>query len=116
MTIGDVIVNLRKESRLKQKELAEAIGISPTYLSQIEHNAEKPGVIVLSKIAKHFNLPISALIFKTINSDEIDNLAHKRKIKAAEPIVDALIRYLLPEKGSTLRMDPLTQNKKLKKG
>lgn len=111
MKIGEVIVNLRKDSRLKQKELATAIGISATYLSQIEHNLEKPSIIVLSKIADYFNLPLSAIIFKTISSNEIDNMDQKRRIKAAEPVINALIKYLLPSDESIRGKDPLAGNK-----
>lgn len=115
MKIGEVIVSLRKESRLKQKELASEIGISAAYLSQIEHNVEKPGVIVLSKIADYFNLPISAIIFRAISTEEIDNKEHKRYIKAADPIVNALIKYLLPGNESIKGKDPLAGNKASRK-
>jgi transcriptional regulator with XRE-family HTH domain len=116
MKIGEVIVSLRKESGLKQKQLAEDIGISATYLSQIEHNAENPSVLVLSSIANRFNLPLSAIIFKALISENFENKEQKASVKAAEPIVNALVNYLLPKKDSIKGKDPLTRIKpRLKK-
>jgi transcriptional regulator with XRE-family HTH domain len=117
MKIGEVIVGLRKKQGVKQKELASAIGVSATYLSQVEHDAEKPSVIVLSKIAEYFNLPITVLIYQAMALEADNGKEQKRYIKAAEPIINALVNYLLPGDKSNKGKDPLstvkTNRKKL---
>lgn len=46
---------LRKELKLKQGELAERVGISQTYLSQIETGHRIPTIVILRAIANQLN-------------------------------------------------------------
>ncbi|KOS71695.1 hypothetical protein AEA09_01525 [Lysinibacillus contaminans] len=49
-TIGLIIKERRIERGIKQFELAKKIGVSRTYLSDIENNRYLPGAKLLSKI------------------------------------------------------------------
>lgn len=50
--IGEIIKENRKKRNLKQKELAEKVGISFKYLSDIETNRRNPSKQLVEKIAK----------------------------------------------------------------
>lgn len=44
------------------KDLAQALGISPSYLSEIENGKRKPTLEVLAGYSKEFNIAISSLM------------------------------------------------------
>lgn len=55
MHLGQFIYDLRKSYRLQQKELAERLGISPQYLSDIEAGNRQPDSDeFLNKVAEVF--------------------------------------------------------------
>lgn len=62
MEIGKVVKLERKKLKLRQCELAEEIGISNTYLSDIESGRTTPSVKTLLKLAKRLNLNIEKLL------------------------------------------------------
>ncbi|MDA2157945.1 helix-turn-helix transcriptional regulator [Bacillus cereus group sp. Bc253] len=46
------IAELRKEKLISQEKLAEQVGLSRTYISEIENNKKQPNVKLAIKIAK----------------------------------------------------------------
>ena len=61
--IGERIKNGRINKRLTQAELAERVGCSITYLSNIENGKiPNPGVLLFSKIADQLDLTVEELI------------------------------------------------------
>lgn len=108
---GEVLVNLRKQKGIKQIELAKKLNISPTYLSRIENDAEKLSTDMLKKMAKVFELPVSAIVFKALNIENLENKEQKKYFKAAEPLIDALITYLLSGNETNKGKDPLSNIK-----
>lgn len=54
--IGSLIQEKRKKQGIKQAELAEKVGISRTYLSDIECNRYSPSLKLLSEINKELKL------------------------------------------------------------
>lgn len=50
-TIGRMVRRLRNERSMKGNELAAAAGVSPSLISQIEHDTTTPSVDVLARIA-----------------------------------------------------------------
>ncbi len=62
---------------LKQKKLAEKLGISKSLLSEIESGKKTPTLSVLNRYAEVFQVPVSSIIFfsENINSDvDVENL------------------------------------------
>ena len=59
--LGAKIRRLRRENRLSQAQLAERLGISPSYLNLIEHNHRNVTVGLLLKLAEVFALNIADL-------------------------------------------------------
>ncbi|MBC8233970.1 helix-turn-helix transcriptional regulator [bacterium] len=64
--LGKTIKSLRIETGLKQKELAEKIGISPNYLSLIENDKREPSISLIEKIAEVLNIPASYIMWHAL--------------------------------------------------
>jgi putative transcriptional regulator len=52
----------REKAKLTQEELAEKVGITRAYLSQLENNHKEPSIKLLTQIAKALNISIKKLI------------------------------------------------------
>lgn len=90
MNIGQSIKKLRKDLSVKQFELANDIGISQTYLSQIEGGTKKPSLDVLEKIASKLDLPLSILFWYGLEREDIKPNRQKAYM-FLKPSIDALI-------------------------
>lgn len=60
--LGEKIKKIRANKNKSQEEFAEEIGISPSYLGQIERGQKKVALKTLDKISKKFDVPIGNLI------------------------------------------------------
>lgn len=92
MNVGISIRNIRKERvpHLNQSEFAKLIGITQTYLSQIETGAKTPNISVLEEISKQFEIPLPIIFW--FGLEETDIWEHKREyFKFLKPTVDAMI-------------------------
>ena len=56
--LGKRIKSLRKKAGLTQEELANAINISPHFLSRIENGKEKPSLDTIEKIAETLDVSV----------------------------------------------------------
>ena len=65
VSIGDNIRKYRKIKNITQKELGETIGISTTYLSDIETGRTNPSIKTLKKIAKGLEINYVELLKDT---------------------------------------------------
>jgi transcriptional regulator with XRE-family HTH domain len=65
VSIGDNIHKYRKIRNFTQKELGETIGISNTYLSDIETGRTNPSIKTLKKIAKGLEINYVELLKDT---------------------------------------------------
>ncbi|MEQ8970926.1 MAG: helix-turn-helix transcriptional regulator [Coleofasciculus sp. C1-SOL-03] len=55
---------------LSQKELAEKLGISKSYLSEIESGKKTPTLDLLNRYSQSFDIPISSIMFFSESLDE----------------------------------------------
>ncbi|MCA1019248.1 helix-turn-helix domain-containing protein [Bacillus stratosphericus] len=62
-TLGQAVKRLRKEHNKTLEEAAKGIGITFSYLSKIERNAQQPSVKTIEKIADYFGVHKSVLFF-----------------------------------------------------
>ena len=53
---------IRQYHRLSQKDLAEQIAISKSYLNEIENDRKSPSLDILSRYAARFDVPLSSLM------------------------------------------------------
>lgn len=60
--IGSRIRKFRTESGLKQKEMADKIGVDRTSLSSYENNKRVPDIFILCRIADVFGISLDNLI------------------------------------------------------
>ena len=55
------IAELRKEKLISQEKLAEQVGLSRTYISEIENNKKQPNVKLAIKIAKVLGTSVESI-------------------------------------------------------
>lgn len=67
---GEALRLVRSFHDMNQSELASSLGISRSYLSEIESGKKAPSLELLQKYATLFDLPLSALVFFSERVDE----------------------------------------------
>lgn len=70
--IGNRIRTARKEAGLKQKELAEIIGVSESRISQYENGSQRPRVDTIQKIADGLGITPTELLGDSLESIEYE--------------------------------------------
>lgn len=68
--INQALKKIREFHNMKQNELATSIGISNSYLSEIESGKKLPNLDLLQKYSEIFDIPVSSLLYF---SEELDN-------------------------------------------
>ena len=71
MNYGSVVRQRRKELGLRQRHVAEQVGVTGDYLSMIERDLRTPSPELLEKLAEVLRVPLSYLVFQAepINAD-----------------------------------------------
>lgn len=95
MNIGAAIRRLRKsKTSLNQSDFAKAIGITQTYLSQIETGNKTPSTQVLYDIGNYLKMPLPILFWFSITEEDIQGtkLEHFKFLK---PSIDAMIDSII---------------------
>jgi transcriptional regulator with XRE-family HTH domain len=75
MRFGAAIKKFRERADLTQKELADLLQVTPTYLSAIEHERKQPSFDLLKKTSDVLGIPREVIFWesidwKTVNLDE----------------------------------------------
>ena len=73
MNIGHAIRTVRQKRMYKQKDLAAKLGISPSFLSQIEQGKREPSSRLIEQVAEKLDIPVQLIVllateFKADNS------------------------------------------------
>lgn len=84
--IGDVLQRMRKIYGYKAVEMSEKLGISNSYLSEIENNKKKPSLELLEIYSSVFEIKVSSLILMSEKLDDstsnnTDDFIRKMMIK-----------------------------------
>jgi transcriptional regulator with XRE-family HTH domain len=61
--LGEALRLIRVYHDLKQKEAAERLGVSTSYISEIERGTKTPTLDIINKYAKEFEVPVSSIMF-----------------------------------------------------
>lgn len=69
MTFGERLVKAREHANLKQNQLAELLGITPSRLNYWEKDKREPDVLMLKKIAQNLNVSADYLIGNISNEE-----------------------------------------------
>lgn len=70
---GDTLKQLRSVYGYSAKEMSKELGISPSYLSEIENNKKKPSLSILEVYAHVFELRLSTIVLLTEEQDKLVN-------------------------------------------
>ncbi len=90
MNLGYQIKNIRKQKGLTQAEFALSIGITQTYLSQIEGNLKEPNLSTLKSISVGLDVPLPILFFLSMTEEDVK--PNKRNaFKIISPSVNSLV-------------------------
>ncbi|MES5896931.1 helix-turn-helix domain-containing protein [Bacillus cereus group sp. RP43] len=81
--IGEKIKELRKNSKITQEQLGNAIGVSKMAISYFEKGKKSPGRESLEKIADHFNVTTDYLLGRSedpeLNEEENKTVTEEGK-------------------------------------
>jgi transcriptional regulator with XRE-family HTH domain len=61
--LGEALRLIRVYHDLKQKQAAERLGVSTSYISEIEKGSKTPTLEVIDRYAKVFEIPVSSIMF-----------------------------------------------------
>ena len=68
--IGDILKRTRTIYGYKAYELSKLLGISKSYLSEIENNKKKPSLELLEKYSEIYDMKLSSLILLSESYEE----------------------------------------------
>jgi transcriptional regulator with XRE-family HTH domain len=90
MEIGNAVKAIRKKRNETQCNFAKQVGITQTYLSQVENGHKKPSMDVIEKIASATDTPLPILFWFGITEDDVES-AKLDMFKLLKPAIDGLI-------------------------
>lgn len=81
---------IRQYHRLTQVELAEHLGLSKSFISEIEKECgKKPSIDVLERYASYFRIPLSSLLLFAERTDTAD-FGERSRTYAADKVLKML--------------------------
>lgn len=113
MTIGERIKQARKEKGIKQKELAEAIGVAEVTLRQYESNKYSPKYDKLKKIAETLDMSTFDLLGEprpTTPTDHTESRLNQLMEECGE-LISAAARYRRHLRGDRTLNEKYTERK-----
>jgi len=80
---------LRTFHQLSQVELAKRLGLSNSYLSELESGVKSPSIEILEQYSATFKLPLSSIL---LFSEQLESttLGNKLRVKAADKVLKLL--------------------------
>jgi len=83
---------------LKQKELAEKLGISTSHLSEIESAKKTPTLQLLERYSEVFDVPVSSIMFFSENIDG-ESVAIGKTRKFVSSKILAMMKFIAERSG-----------------
>jgi len=90
---GQALKLLRRYQGLNQSALAKKLGVSRSYISELESGNRTPSLDLLSRYADIFNIPVSSLVFFAEALQDKENLSGRLE-KAKGVIAKKVIALL----------------------
>ncbi len=91
MNSGTIIKLLRTAEDTSQLTLAERLGVSRAYLSQVENNRKQPSLLFLKEVSKTFGVPLALLV---IGENDLDSEVYNELRKILGDILSAKLRTI----------------------
>jgi transcriptional regulator with XRE-family HTH domain len=88
--INRAVKLIRQFHKKKQVELADELGISKSYLSEIEAGKKPISLDILNKYSEIFDLPVSSLLFFSESIDRKNKIPEKFKGMFATKVIDIM--------------------------
>lgn len=87
--INQALRLIRSFYDVSQSELSVKLGISNSYLSEIESGKKQPTIEILTKYSEQFDIPLSSILFFSENLDN-PKPSDKIRLTVAKKIVSIL--------------------------
>jgi len=87
--LNEALKQIRLFHQVKQSDLADSLGISKSYLSEIESNKKPVSMDLLKKYAEYFSIPASSLMLFSENIDT-SKRSEKLKFQCAKKVVSLM--------------------------
>lgn len=95
--LNEALRLIRVYHDMKQSEAAEKLGVSRSYLSEIEGNRKRPTLDLIEKYSAAFNIPVSSIMFFSEQMDNSKAFEGARSVVASKVV--SLLRFLEARSG-----------------
>ncbi len=82
--LNEALRLIRVYHDMRQSETAEKLGISNSYLSEIEKGRKKPTLEIVEKYSTVFRIPMSSILFFSENLDENPSFKSAKRLVASK--------------------------------
>jgi len=93
MNIGKVIKEQRKKLKLTQMEFSKMVGLSQTYVSQVEHGHKTISLPTLEAVCHTLKMPMPVLIWMSLEKKDVSK-DKREAFDLLKPQIDDLISNL----------------------
>lgn len=90
MNFGSTIKKLRAANSINQRDLADRLSISSTYLSALENNRKKPSFELLENLGRVFNIPREIIFWELIFSKKDYSEKDKKILNLAREVLESV--------------------------
>ena len=91
MNIGQAIVAIRKKKHMKQKRLAENMGMSTNALVALEKGRSWPSAAIIGRLSAALDVPQSFILLYAIDDNDIPDTKKTFFKSLLEPLKEYLI-------------------------
>lgn len=91
MTLGNAIKVVRTATGMKQRELAERVGVTANYMSLVEGDKREPSISFLNRLAKRLEIPVGIFFLWQEVGKDVDS---KRIAKIRDLLTKLEAMYL----------------------
>lgn len=90
--LAEALRLIRVYNKLKQYQVAEALGVSKSHISEIEKGTKTPSFALIEKYSEEFKIPVSSIVFF---AEQIPNVKHGDRVhKAIATRVIKLLKFI----------------------
>jgi len=97
MSLNRALKLIRVYHDMTQTDLAEALGVAKSYVSEIEAGNKTPSVDVLNQYAKAFDIPLSSILFFAENVDNPTKISKAREAISGKIL--SLLNFIAEKSG-----------------